>query len=381
MGVPFFKTKLSEATIQAVTDVLASGWLTSGKQVNLFEREFGEFIGGNMNALAVNSATAGLHLVLEACGVGPGDEVIVPTLTFTASAEVVHYLGAKVVLVDIDPNTLSGDFVAIEAAITARTKAIVFVHFGGYPVDILPLLKICERYDLCLIEDAAHAIPSRVGKQHIGTMGSDAAVFSFYANKTMTTGEGGMIVTSNSEIAERCRLMRTHGIDRDAFARFAGKSDLWRYDVVEAGYKYNLTDIAAAIGRAQLAQVDAFRIARMRIGAWYDAALEGMPLSKPPRPDIESDHSWHLYPIQLHGGIAARDRVTGLFAKRDIGYSVHYTPLHKLTYWSKAAQTPQGGLPNADAYFAGCLSLPIFPSMSKTQNNQVVAALRDALVG
>ncbi|MBE9477306.1 MAG: aminotransferase class I/II-fold pyridoxal phosphate-dependent enzyme, partial [Proteobacteria bacterium] len=205
MGVPFFKTKLSEATIQAVTDVLASGWLTSGKQVNLFEREFGEFIGGNMNALAVNSATAGLHLVLEACGVGPGDEVIVPTLTFTASAEVVRYLDAKVVLVDIDSNTLSGDFAAIEAAITARTKAIVFVHFGGYPVDILPLLKICERYNLRLIEDAAHAIPSRVGKQHIGTMGSDAAVFSFYANKTMTTGEGGMIVTSNSEIAERCR--------------------------------------------------------------------------------------------------------------------------------------------------------------------------------
>jgi dTDP-4-amino-4,6-dideoxygalactose transaminase len=380
MGIPFFTTKLSDTAIQAVVDVLASGWLTSGKQVVLFEREFEKFIGGNINALAVNSATAGLHLALEAYGVGPDDEVIVPTLTFTASAEVVRYLGAKVVLVDIDPKTLSGDFTAIETAITPRTKAIIFVHFGGYPVDIAPLLKICKRHGLRLIEDAAHAIPSRRGNKHIGTTGSDAAVFSFYANKTMTTGEGGMIVTANSEIARRCKLMRSHGIDRDVFARFTGKSCMWRYDVVDAGYKYNLTDIAAAIGRAQLAEVDALRDARMRIVAWYDAALEGAPLSKPPRPGKKEEHSWHLYPIQLHGGSKARERVTNLFAKRDIGYSVHYTPLHKLTYWSEVARIPQKGLPNADAYFDGCLSLPIFPTMTEAQSNQVVETLKEAVI-
>jgi dTDP-4-amino-4,6-dideoxygalactose transaminase len=380
MNVPYFKTKLSETAIQAVTDVLTSGWLTSGEQSALFEREFEKFIGGNVKALAVNSATAGLHLALEALGVGPDDEVIVPTLTFTASAEVVRYLGAKVVLVDINPETLCGDFSAIEAAITSRTKAVVFVHFGGYPVDITPLISICKRSGLYLVEDAAHAIPARIGEKHIGTMGSDAAVFSFYANKTMTTGEGGMIITANQKVANRCQLMRTHGIDRDSFARFTGNSHQWRYDVVEAGYKYNLTDIAAAIGRMQLQEVDTLRIGRKRNVEWYDAALEGLPLTKPPRPDIQNDHSWHLYPIQLHGGIKTREKVISLFAKRKIGYSVHYTPLHQLTYWSKAARIPQDGLPYADAYFDGCLTLPIFPTMTKAQNDLVVATLKVALL-
>ncbi len=379
MNVPFFKTKLSETAIQAVTDVLTTGWLTSGEQSTLFECEFEKFIGGNVNALTVNSATAGLHLVLEAMVVGPDDEVIVPTLTFTASAEVVRYLGAKVVLVDIDPETLCGDFTAIEAAITPRTKAVVFVHFGGYPVDITPLISTCKRSGLRLVEDAAHAIPSRIGQKHIGTMGSDAAVFSFYANKPMTTGEGGMIITTNQKVASRCQLMRTHGIDRDTFARFTGKSHQWRYDVVEAGYKYNLTDIAAAIGRTQLQEVDKLRIGRMRNAEWYDTALEGLPLTKPPRPGVKSDHSWHLYPIQLHGGSKTREKVIRLFAEREIGYSVHYTPLHRLTYWAKTARIPQDGLPIADAYFDGCLTLPIFPTMTKDQNDLVVATLKEAL--
>ncbi len=380
MDVPFYRTRLSDTAIQAVTDVLKSGWLTSGEQVALFEGEFERFIGGNVNALAVNSATAGLHLALEAMNVGPDDEVIVPTLTFTASAEVVRYLGAKVVLVDINPNTLSGDFAGIEAAITPRTKAIIFVHFGGFPNDIAPLLDICKRHGLRLIEDAAHAIPSRIGKKHIGSMGSDATVFSFYANKTITTGEGGMIVTGNSEIAARCKLMRTHGIDRDSFARFTGKSHQWRYDVVEAGYKYNLTDIAAAIGRTQLQEADALRIGRMRNAEWYDIALNGLPLTKPPRPGAQNDHAWHIYPIQLHGGSMIRDKVIKLFAMRSIGYSVHYTPLHRLTYWSEVARIPQNGLPFSDAYFDGCLTLPIFPMMTKVQNDQVVATLKEALL-
>ncbi len=380
MNVPFYRTRLSDTAIQAATDVLKAGWLTSGEQAALFEEEFEKFIGGNVNALAINSATAGLHLALEALKVGRDDEVIVPTLTFTASAEVVQYLGAKVVLVDINPSTLSADFTAIEAAITPRTKAVIFVHFGGFPTDIAPLLNICKRHGLRLIEDAANAIPSRIEKKHIGSMGSDATVFSFYANKTITTGEGGMIVTGNPEIAARCKLMRTHGIDRDSFARFTGESQQWRYDVVEAGYKYNLTDIAAAIGRVQLQEADALRIGRMRNVEWYDAALNGLPLTKPPKPSPQNDHSWHIYPIQLHGGSSMRDKVTKLFAMRGVGYSVHYTPLHRLTYWSESARIPQNGLLFSDAYFDGCLTLPLFPTMTKAQNDQVVATLKEALL-
>jgi dTDP-4-amino-4,6-dideoxygalactose transaminase len=380
MDVPFYRTALSDTAIKAVTDVLKSGWLTSGEQVALFEEEFEKFMGGNVNALAVNSATAGLHLALEAMNVGPGDEVIVPTLTFTASAEVVRYLGAKVALADINPSTLSGDFAAIEAAITPRTKAVIFVHFGGYPTDISPLLSICKHHGLRLIEDAAHAIPSRIGNQHIGSMGSDAAVFSFYANKPITTGEGGMIVTGNAEIAARCRLMRTHGIDRDSFARFTDKNHQWRYDVVDAGYKYNLTDIAAAIGRVQLQEADALRIGRMRNAEWYNGAMKGLPITKPPRPDSKNDHAWHIYPIQLHGGNRVRNKVIKAFTMQGIGYSVHYTPLHKLTYWSEVAKIPQNGLPFADAYFEGCLTLPLFPEMTKKQNDYVVAALKRVIL-
>ncbi|MEQ9694350.1 DegT/DnrJ/EryC1/StrS family aminotransferase [Shimia sp. SDUM112013] len=379
MPVPFFRPDLSEDAVNTVADVLRSGWLTSGPQCAAFEAEFASYVGGETHAVTVNSATAGLHLALEAVGVGPGDEVIVPTLTFTATAEVAAYLGARVVLVDMDPNTLGADLDKVTAALSPRTKAVMFVHFGGYPVDLTDLAETCAARGIPLIEDAAHAIPSRIGPKHIGSFASDVAVFSFYANKTMTTGEGGMVVTRDTAVAARIRTMRTHGIDRDSFARFTTRNDQWRYDVIEAGFKYNMTDFAAALGRHQLAHVDAMRLGRTRAAGWYDAALQGLPLDLPPRPSSEDTHSWHIYPVRLHGGLEARRQVTELFAARQIGYSVHYTPLHKLTYWSGAAILAHEGYPAADAYFEGCLTLPLFPTMSRAEVDEVVGALKEAL--
>lgn len=383
MKIPFFKTVLSEDAIQAVEKVLRSGWLTTGQYCQEFEDKFATFVGGDVQAVAVNSATSGLHLALEAIGIQPGDEVIVPTLTFTASAEAAAYLGAKVVLVDVDPTTLCADISRIKDAITDRTKAVVFVHFGGFPADIKPLLNLCTPLNIKVIEDAAHAIPARRNGTHIGTHGAAATVFSFYANKTMTTGEGGMIVTPNADIAGRCRLMRTHGINRDSFSRFNGKSDQWRYDVVEAGYKYNLTDIAAALGISQLAEVEELRQGRAHAATLYDRALKNLPIIRPPHflEGDEHQHAWHLYPIQFEGGREVRDRVIAAFADHNIGYSVHYTPLHKLTFWAQNSVQSNQSFTVSDAYFDRCLSLPLFPNLSEPEIEHIVSVLTDVLNG
>lgn len=377
--IPFFETKISDTSIKAVCDVLASGWLTTGRVTQEFENNFAKVIGGNVQAIAVNSATAGLHLALEALGVGPGDEVIVPTLTFTASAEVVHYCGAEVVLVDVAPDTLCACPEKIEAAITDKTKAVVFVHFGGYPYDTSALYAKCRERGIGLVEDAAHAVPSRVGNRMIGDHTSDATVFSFYANKTMTTGEGGMLVTHLEGLANRARVMRTHGIDRDAFARFRGNSDQWQYDVIEAGFKYNLTDIASAVGLDQLAHVDDFCAARTQIADLYTRSLANLPIILPPKALAGSLHSWHLYPVQFTGGTSVRNQIIEAFSARDIGYSVHYTPLHKLTFWAENANLKHAPFGVADAYFQACLTLPMFPTMTKDQVATVVETITEVL--
>ncbi|MEX0297497.1 MAG: DegT/DnrJ/EryC1/StrS family aminotransferase [Kordiimonas sp.] len=379
MKIPFFKTEISERAIDEVASVLKSGWLTSGPQAKAFEQEFASYVGEGVQAIAVNSCTAGLHLALEALGVSEGDEVIVPTLTFTATAEIVNYLGANVVLVDVNPDTLCASFEKIEAAITNKTKAVIYVHFAGYPIDITPLVELCRRHSLRLVEDAAHAIPCRIDGKHIGTMGSDAAVFSFYANKTMTTGEGGMIVTPEHDVADRARVMRTHGISRDAFERFNGKSHLWQYDVVDAGYKYNLTDVAAALGRVQLSDVDKLRLGRLSAVSFYDQALIKLPLDLPPRPENRlCEHAWHLYVVQFYDK-KVRDRAIEIMSEFDIGYSIHYTPLHNLSYWREVAVMPPDGFPAADHYFNHCLSLPLFPTLKDKEQEIIVRALEKAI--
>lgn len=261
--IPFAKPDIGDAEIAAVVDVLRSGWITTGQKTKEFERRFEMLFGEGTIAIAVNSATAGLHLALEAIGIGPGDEVLLPSLTFTATAEVVRYLGGDPVLVDVDRETLNIDPDGIRAAITPRTRAVVPVHYAGLACDMTAILQIAREHGLRVVEDAAHALPASHRNRAVGAMDSDVTVFSFYANKTMTTGEGGMIVTRDPDLAKRMRVMRLHGIDRDAFDRFRSKVPAWYYEVVAPGFKYNLTDIASALGLVQLDRLESFQERRV----------------------------------------------------------------------------------------------------------------------
>ena len=300
-GIPCFRPMIGEAEIRAVNAVLRSGWLTTGSKAREFEQKFATFLGGRVEAVAVSSATAGLHLAAEACGIGPGDEVIVPTLTFTATGSVIRYLGAEVVLVDVEEGTRTIDLEHAARRLTPKTKAIMPVHFGGFPCDMPRVLDFARLHGIKVIEDAAHALPTRRDGRLIGSWESDACVFSFYATKPITTGEGGMIVTRDPQIAERARMMRTHGLNRDAFDRFRKVGASWDYDVVAPGYKYNLTDVAAAVGVVQLERAELLQEARQRAAVRYLKQLNGLPLDCPAPAPIGSLHSWHLFPIRVPG--------------------------------------------------------------------------------
>lgn len=381
MNVPFFRPAIGDEEINEVVACLKSGWLTTGPNASAFETEFVEVLGGGIEAVAVNSATAGLHLGLEAMGVGPGDEVIVPTLTFTATAEVVRYLGATPVFVDIDPDTLCMTPELVKAAITPATKVIMPVHFAGRPCDMPALRALADAHGLMILDDAAHALPTRKGNTLIGSRssGADATAFSFYANKTMTTGEGGMLTTANPEIAARARVMRLHGIDRDVFNRFTDTKASWMYDVVAPGFKYNLTDVAAAMGRVQLRRIDAFQVERRDRAARYAAALADLPLILPSDTSADDLHSWHIYIVQVaaHAPISRNELIEGL-KEVGIGTSVHYRPLHQMTYWADDAR---GTFPVADAYFDACVTLPLFMGMSDAEQDYVIDALHRLLSG
>lgn len=379
--LPFAQPEIGEEEIAEVVDTLRGGWVTTGPKARRFEQDFAAFLGQPaLQAVAVNSATAGLHLALEALGVGPGDEVITTTHTFTATAEVVRYLGADVKLVDIDPATLNIDPAAVAAAVTPRTKAIMPVHYAGLAADMPALLDIARRHGLKVVEDAAHALPTTCGGALVGTLGSDAAVFSFYANKTITTGEGGMLVTRDTALAARARTMRLHGMNRDAFDRFTAKVPSWYYEVVAPGFKYNLTDIAAALGIHQLKKAHAFQQRRAAIAAQYDAALTGLPLILPPRPAAGDQHAWHLYVLRLadDAGIA-RDRFIERLFDAGIGCSVHYIPLHLHPYWRDRYALQPAMFPHSQRAYERMVSLPIYTRMGDAEVARVVAAVRGAL--
>ena len=379
--LPFALPDIGEEEIAEVVDTLRSGWVTTGPKAKRFEDDFTAYLGEpGLHSLAVNSATAGLHLALEALGIGPGDEVITTTHTFTATAEVVRYLGADVVLVDIDPATMCINPALVEAAITPRTKALLPVHYAGLAADMPALLGIARRYGLKVVEDAAHALPATCGGQRIGTLGSDATVFSFYANKNITTGEGGMVVTRDAALAARIKVMRLHGISRDAFDRFTAKVPSWYYEIVAPGFKYNLTDIAAALGLQQLKRANAFQQRRAEIAALYHEALKGLPLTLPPGPLAGDAHSWHLYVIRLAASAPlGRDAlIERLFAER-IGCSVHYIPLHLQPYWRDRYQLTAAQFPQSQRAYEGLVSLPIYPRMTDADVRRVCDALVRAL--
>jgi dTDP-4-amino-4,6-dideoxygalactose transaminase len=376
--LPFALPEIGEEEIAEVVDTLRSGWVTTGPRARRFEGDFVAFLGdAALHAVAVNSATAGLHLALEALGIGPGDEVITTTHTFTATAEVVRYLGADVKLVDIDPATLNIDPALVEAAIGPRTKAIVPVHYAGLAADMPRLLAIAQRHGLKVVEDAAHALPATVGGRLVGTLASDAAVFSFYANKTITTGEGGMLVTRDAALAARARVMRLHGLNRDAFDRFTAKVPSWYYEVVAPGFKYNLTDIAAALGIHQLRKAEAFRERRARIAALYDAGFAGLPLVTPPRPPAGELHAWHLYALRLGAGARiGRDVFIERLFEAGIGASVHYIPLHLHPYWRERYRLAPAMFPASQRAYERLVSLPIYTRMSDDDVARVVDTVR-----
>jgi dTDP-4-amino-4,6-dideoxygalactose transaminase len=378
--IPCFRPVIGRQEIEAVVAVMRSGWLTTGPKAREFELKFAEFLGGGVEAVAVSSATAGLHLAAEACGIGPGDEVIVPTLTFTATGSVIRYLGAEVVLVDVEEGSLTIDLDHAARRLTSKCKAIMPVHFAGFPCDMTKVLAFAQRHRLKVIEDAAHALPTRCGSRMIGSWESDACVFSFYATKPITTGEGGMIVTRDPGIAERARTMRSHGLNRDAFDRFRKVGASWNYDVVAPGYKYNMTDVAAAVGVVQLQRVHALQMARQRAAERYFEQLADLPVDCPVPAPAGSLHSWHMFPIRVHEGAGAtRDDVIEALAAVGIGTSVHYRPLHQMIYWKDRYPAKPGEFAVADRYFAGAVTLPLFPGMSDAQVDRVAQAVRRVL--
>jgi len=380
MKVPFFRPAIGEAEIAEVVQSLTSGWLTTGPKTAQFEADFASFIGGGVQAVAVNSATAALHLALEAINIGPGDEVICPTLTFTATAEVVRYLGADPVFVDCDAVTANISAVTIEAAITPKTKAIMPVHFAGLPCDMPAILKLAERHGILVVDDAAHALPTICDGRLIGASGAKATAFSFYANKTMTTGEGGMLVTADPSIAARARTMRLHGINRDVFDRFSSVDAPWQYDVVAPGFKYNMTDIAASLGLHQLKRVEGFTKERTAQAERYLQAFTGLPLTLPARAQPRNSHAWHLFIIRLNDEAPlSRNAFITAMQAAGIGTSVHYLPLHMMTYWSKLYDLQPSDFPNAQGFFERCVSIPLFQGMTDDEQAYVIETIENLL--
>ncbi len=378
--LPFALPDIGDEEIAAVTEALRSGWVTTGPKTKQFEQAFSEYLGGGVESITVNSATAGLHLALEALGVGPGDEVIAPSLTFTATVEVARYLGADAVMVDVDPVTLNVDPAKIRAAITPRTKVLMPVHYGGLACRMDEILAIAKEHGLKVVEDAAHALPTTWKGTPVGQLASDITVFSFYANKTMTTGEGGMAVTRDPELARRMRVMRLHGMSRDAFDRFVSKTPAWYYEIVAPGFKYNLTDIASAMGIEQLRKLPRFLERRQKLAARYYEGLAGLPLVLPADAPAGDVHAWHLYVIRLaEGARLGRDAVIEALSQRGIGTSVHYVPLHRQPYWrDRYGLTPEM-FPVADAAYRSMISIPLFTKMSDADQERVIGALREVL--
>jgi dTDP-4-amino-4,6-dideoxygalactose transaminase len=378
--LPFSLPDVGEEEIAEVTDSLRSGWLTTGPKTKRFEEDFARYMGSKVEALAVNSATAGLHLALEAAGVGAGDEVITTPYTFTATAEVIRYLGAHPVFVDVRPETLNIDPEAIGPAVTTHTKAIIPVHFAGLACDMPAILRIAKHHGLKVIEDAAHALPTTSAGRLIGSLDSDATVFSFYATKTLVTGEGGMIATRVPEVARRCRLMRLHGIDRDAFDRYSSEVPNWSYRVLAPGFKYNMTDIAAAMGIHQLRKLDRLRRRREDLASRYDHALRDLPVELPAHA-LEGDaHAWHLYVIRLRDDsrIPRNDFINQL-AAAGIGTSVHFIPLHLHPYWKDTYNLTPEQFPHATRAFERVVSLPLYTRMTDRDQDRVVRAVRTVL--
>jgi len=366
-NIPFHKTYISDDEINAVAAAIKSGWLTMGPKTVEFEEKFKEYIGSTY-AISLNSATAALHLALKAIGLKRGDEVIVPTNTFIATAEVVTYFDATPVLCDIAEDTHNIDVTKIEALITEKTKAIIPVHFGGQPCDMDEIFDIAERYGLKVIEDAAHALPSKYKGEYIGALQkSDITCFSFYATKTLSTGEGGMATTNKNEYAEKIKVNRLHGISKDAWDRYSSKGS-WYYEVIDNGNKYNTTDLNAALGLEQLKKVDWMRDRREYIAQRYAKAFDNHSRIKTVIVKSDRETSWHLYVIKIEN----RDKVIEELKGLHVGTSVHFIPVHRHPYYKEKFGYKDSDYPVANRVFEQSLSLPIYPDMNDVDIDYVI---------
>ena len=378
MEIPFHKPYITEDEISEVLDSLRSGWLTMGPKTIEFEGRFAEYI-GSKNAVSMNSCTACLHLALKAIDLQEGDEVIVPTITFTATAEVITYFRARPVFVDVDRETCNIDPSRIEEKITRKTRAIIPVHYAGQPCDMNEILSIARRHGLHVIEDAAHAVPAWYRDRKVGTIG-DMTCFSFYATKSLTTGEGGMVTTANDEWADRLRTLRLHGISRDAWKRYT-KEGSWYYEVLEAGFKYNMTDLQAALGLAQLRKVDWMWQRRREIAGRYGEILESVPGVEVPVVKEDRESSWHLYVIRIDvaGLKIDRNRIIEELKERGTMTSVHFIPLYRHPFYKQLCNCDPGEFPVSEDLYKRFLSLPIYPGMSDRDVEQVAESVGDVL--
>ena len=387
--IPFFKPSIGSEEIQEVVDTLRHGWLTTGPKTRLFEKEFAQYL-RHTHALAVNSCTAALHLALEAIGLRPGQTVVVPTMTFAATAEVVRYFNARPLLVDCRPQDFNMDVadaaerIARAIAEGSTVAAIIPVHYGGQIGDVGGIARLASHYGLKVIEDAAHCCPAFYRESNGGgdwqTVGSSADVscYSFYANKTITTGEGGMACTEHAEYAERMRIMSLHGISRDAWKRYTADGS-WFYEIIAPGFKYNLTDIAAAIGLHQLRKADALHARRTELARTYSELLADVEELILPTAQADRIHSWHLYVVRLKLDRLTMDRaaVISKLKQAGIGVSVHWLPLHMHPYYRETYGYRAADLPCAASLYHEIISLPLFPSMTVEEVAHVCSSLKD----
>ena len=406
--VPFARPDCDDREIEEAAQVIKSGWLTTASKALQFEREFSEFIGAKY-CLAVNSCTAALHLGLEAIGVGNSDKVIVPVHTFTATSEVVRYLGADPIFVDIEKDTFCLTRESIEKGLEVSgvppddesLKALIPVHFAGHSCDMAPIIEFARKHNVKTIEDAAHAFPTlyrpsdynhenndqrrKDGSMTVGTIG-DVTCFSFYANKTITTGEGGMLATNDPEIAARAKVMRLHGINRDIWNRFSDIAADWAYDVVAPGFKYNMPDLNAALGIQQLRKAEALRKRRQAIAEIYCQEFKNIPgLTIPRIRCAMDDHAWHLFIVLVESNRSInginRDNFINKLKQRNIGTSVHYIPLYRMTYYKKRYGLKPEMYPNSEWVFQRCVSLPIYSAMTDSQVEYVVDSIKKIMSG
>jgi dTDP-4-amino-4,6-dideoxygalactose transaminase len=381
MQVPYHRPSIGQEEVQEVVRTLQSGWLTTGPRTKEFEEEFREYVQAR-HALAVNSCTAGLHLVLAALNIGPGMEVITTPLTFCSTINVILHVGATPVLADIGPDG-NIDPSSIAARITQRTKAVLPVHFAGLPCEMDAIWELAGRHHLHVVEDSAHAVGSqyrgwRIGGTRTSGTKSDASVFSFYATKNMTTGEGGMVTTGDEELAESLRILCLHGISKNAWNRYSDRGS-WYYEVLKPGFKYNLTDIQSSVGIHQLRKLESFLKLRAEYALAYNQAFAKVEEFEIPPDKDYCRHSWHLYTLRLHLDKLQIDRDEFIveLKRRGIGSSVHFIPIPLHPFFASLAQRTENQCPRALSLYPRMLSLPLYPAMSESQLNYVIESAKD----